>query len=57
MVTEAGYSTLRAGSKVRVSLDLNQAVLFAASSGKRISRDIPVPAEAALPTSNPQQLH
>ncbi|HEX7868325.1 MAG TPA: ABC transporter ATP-binding protein [Variovorax sp.] len=57
MVTEAGYSTLQAGSKVRVSLDLNQAVLFAASSGKRISRDIPLPTETALPASKLQPQH
>ncbi|MDP9603039.1 UNVERIFIED_ORG: multiple sugar transport system ATP-binding protein [Variovorax paradoxus] len=57
MVTEAGYSTLQAGSEVRVSLDLNQAVLFAASSGKRISRDIPLPTETASPASKLQPQH
>ena len=46
MVTQAGYSTLQAGDKVRVSLDLTQAVLFSAESGQRISNDIPLPAEA-----------
>ena len=42
MVTEPGYSHLAAGNRVGVTLDLGQTVIFSASSGERISTDLPV---------------
>jgi multiple sugar transport system ATP-binding protein len=42
MVTETGYSDLRAGDRVRVSADLAQSVVFAADTGQRISTDLPL---------------
>ncbi|MGH6636986.1 MAG: hypothetical protein ACREBY_00100 [Polaromonas sp.] len=42
MVTESGYSNLSAGDRVGVTMDLNSTVIFAASSGQRISTDLPV---------------
>ena len=42
MVTQMGYSDLSAGARVRVTADMDQAVVFAADSGQRISTDLPV---------------
>ncbi len=42
MVTETGYSSLAAGVLVRIQPDLSAAVVFAADSGERLSRDQPV---------------
>lgn len=36
MITESGYSNLRANDTVRVKLDLREAVLFAPDSGRRL---------------------
>ena len=46
MVTESGYSDLVSGNRVRVTMDLEQTVIFAAGSGQRISTDLPLAADA-----------
>jgi multiple sugar transport system ATP-binding protein len=36
MITESGYSDLRANDTVRIELDLSDAVLFSPDSGRRL---------------------
>lgn len=44
MVTESGYSNLSAGNRVCVTMDLGSTVIFSATSGQRISTDLPLAA-------------